>query len=205
MFRVGSLNFDLNHLESTTVTTSWPLGSTTAVRTFNATKTTAHSPNAAYPKIALPRVTRLLKPRFFKLPTAVSSFWKTSTPGVVPRSNAPVVGHTLLVGKGISSHDVESRLEIMLVLKMWTSAFDRGLDALYQTDRVQPGRKGRAARPCACRRRGCVGAVRTWRKATTTPHDTTPSRDVFSQGAGSDRTMGGYAPHDVRIDAPRGA
>ena len=55
----------------------------------------AVSPKQTYPRSAHERVTVLHSPRRRRLASAESSSWNTSAPGTVPRSKAPVVGHTL--------------------------------------------------------------------------------------------------------------
>jgi hypothetical protein len=92
---VGSRNGTLCHFASVTVRISCPFGKTAATRTLRATSAAAVSPKQTYPRSAHERVTVLHSPRRRRLASAESSSWNTSAPGTVPRSKAPVVGHTL--------------------------------------------------------------------------------------------------------------
>ena len=83
------------HCASVTVSTSWPFGSTTAVRTFLAMSASAQSPNAAQPSSAHPSVTVPHTPRLLRCATAADWEGKTSRPGAWPYSSAPVVPQTL--------------------------------------------------------------------------------------------------------------
>ena len=84
------------HCASVTVSTSWPLGSTTAVRVLFAMSARAQSPNDAHPSSAHPSVTVLHTPLFLRCATAADWEGKTSRPGAPPYSRAPVVLHTLM-------------------------------------------------------------------------------------------------------------